>query len=271
MTIKAVVLLAKRTANKLFIMTEQNIQAHKKFKILLIGDKGADFYIYGNVNRISPEAPVPIFTANAAIEKPGMADNVRLNLEMLGCDVTFIHGDVSEKERLIDERSKQQIIRIDRDVKSPPILVNKEMLAGYDAIVISDYNKGSVSYELIEQAIRSKAIVFVDTKKPDLERMQGAWVKINELEYSKIKSECSGLIVTKGAAGAIVPHHEFSSPAPSVEVVDVTGAGDTFLAALTYMYLLTRKIEVSIEFANRASAITVQHVGCYAPTLEEIK
>lgn len=248
-----------------------NTQAQTKYKILLIGDKGADFYIYGNVNRISPEAPVPIFTANAAIEKPGMADNVRLNLEALGCDVTFIHGDVSEKERLIDERSKQQIIRIDRDVKSPPILVNKEMLAGYDAIVISDYNKGSVTYELIEQAIKTKSLVFVDTKKTDLERMQGAWVKINELEYSKIKSECTGLIVTKGDKGAEAKWHDFSTSAPKVEVVDVTGAGDTFLAALTFMYLSTKDIKMAMEFATRAASITVQHSGCYAPTLKEIK
>lgn len=252
-------------------MTEQNIQALKKFKILLIGDKGVDVYTYGHVNRISPEAPIPVFNPHKQVSKPGMADNVRVNLEALGCEVTFLYGDVSVKERLIDERSKQQIVRVDRDIKSPPLLVNEEMLLGYDAIVVSDYNKGSVTYELIEKAIQTKTVVFVDTKKTDLERMQGAWVKINELEYSKIKSECTGLIVTKGSLGAEAKWHEFISPAPSVEVVDVTGAGDTFLAALTFMYLQTNDIKVAIEFANRASAITVQHVGCYAPTLKEIK
>lgn len=252
-------------------MTEQNIQAPKRFKILLIGDKGVDNYTYGYVDRISPEAPIPVFNPRIKISKPGMADNVRVNLEALNCDVTFLYGDVCEKERLIDERSKQQIVRIDRDVKSPPLLVNKGMLLGYDAIVISDYNKGSVSYELIEQAIQSKTVVFVDTKKTDLERMQGAWVKINELEYSKIKSECTGLIVTRGDKGAEAKWHEFSCPAPKVEVVDVTGAGDTFLSALAYMYLQTSNIKVAMEFATRASAITVQHIGCYAPTLKEIK
>ena len=58
---------------------------------------------------------------------------------------------------------------------------------------------------------------------------------------------------------------------PEVEVADVTGAGDTFLAALTYQYLATNSIEDAIKFANKASSITVQHVGNYAPTLEEIK
>lgn len=200
-----------------------------------------------------------------------MADNVRLNLEALGCEVTFLHGNVSEKERLIEDRTKQQIVRIDRDTQSPPLLVNKELLSGYDAIVISDYNKGTVTYELVEQAINQRCPVFVDTKKTDLERMQGAWVKINENEYSKIKSECTGLIVTKGAKGCESKWHEFSASAPKIEVVDITGAGDTFLAALAYMYLNTQDIKIAMEFANRASAVTVQHFGCYAPTLKEIR
>lgn len=252
-------------------MIEQSIQAPKKYKILLIGDKGTDLYTYGSVERISPEAPIPVFNPIRQVSKPGMADNVRVNLEALGCEVTFLFGDVSIKERLIDERSKQQIVRIDNDKKSPPLLVNKGLLQGYDAIVVSDYNKGTVTYELIEQAINTRVPVFVDTKKTDLERLQGAWVKINELEYSKIKSDCTGLIVTKGDKGAEAKWHEFTSPAPKVEVVDVTGAGDTFLAALAYMFLNTQDIKVAIEFANRAAAVTVQHVGCYAPTLKEIK
>jgi sugar/nucleoside kinase (ribokinase family) len=59
-------------------------------------------------------------------------------------------------------------------------------------------------------------------------------------------------------------------PAESVEVVDVTGAGDTFLAALTYQFLETQNIAAAIRFAIKASTITVQHFGVYAPTLEEI-
>lgn len=248
-----------------------NTQALRKYKILLIGDKGTDVYTYGNITRISPEAPIPVFEPISSVEKPGMADNVRVNLEALGCAVTFMYGDVSIKERLIDIRSKQQVVRIDKDTKSVPLLVNKGLLKGYDAIVISDYNKGSVTYELIEQAIRIGVPVFVDTKKTDLERMQGAWVKINELEYSKVKSKCTGLIVTRGGKGADALFQEFSTTAPNVEVVDVTGAGDTFLSALAYMYLNTQDIKVAMEFATRAASITVQHLGCYAPTLKEIK
>jgi bifunctional ADP-heptose synthase (sugar kinase/adenylyltransferase) len=168
-------------------------------------------------------------------------------------------------------RSKQQIVRIDEDVKSKPITIESEIPKIYDAIVVSDYNKGTVSYELIEELIATKIPVFVDTKKTDLERLQGAWVKINSLEYSLIKSECTGLIVTRGENGAEVPHHEIRCPAPKVEVVDVCGAGDTFLAALTYKWCETKDIEQAVAFAVRASSVTVQHLGNYAPMPEEIQ
>jgi D-beta-D-heptose 7-phosphate kinase/D-beta-D-heptose 1-phosphate adenosyltransferase len=240
----------------------------------LIGDNCTDVYQYGTVDRLSPEAPVPIFVPTHREEREGMAGNVFANLKALGCDVDISCGTSSKKTRLIDSRSRQQILRIDEDVKSIPI-INVDC-SDYHAVVISDYNKGVVSYELIEKIIEQsnhgvRFPVFIDTKKTDLERMQGAWVKINELEYSKIKSECSGLIVTRGDKGARAVHHEYISTAPKVEVVDVTGAGDTFLSAFAFKYLETNDLKKSMDFANIASSITVQHFGCYAPTIEEIK
>lgn len=252
-------------------MTKQNIQQQKSFNILLVGDKCIDIYTYGTVDRLSPEAPIPIFNKIKSEMKPGMADNVRLNLQNLGCVVNFIHTEECTKERIIDQRSKQQIVRIDNDISCTPIQFITDIPDTYDAIVISDYNKGSVTYELIEELIATSLPVFIDTKKTDLERMQGAWVKINESEYSKLKSECSGLIVTLGDKGAWVKHHEVHTKAPKVEVVDVTGAGDTFLAALTYMFLMTSNITTSVEFATKAASVTVKNMGCYAPTLEEIQ
>lgn len=248
-----------------------NTQQHKKFNILLIGDNCLDVYQFGTVDRLSPEAPVPIFVPLYKEEREGMAGNVYNNLINLGCDVKLISGVKSVKTRLIDTRSKQQIMRIDNDHINEALSIS-DLSLDYDAIVISDYNKGLVSYELIEDIIaKAKCPVFIDTKLPDTERMQGAWVKINELEYSKIKSECSGLIVTKGAKGAVVLHHDIFCSAPKVEVTDVTGAGDTFLSALTYQYLVTNDIKSAVEFAIKASSITVKHLGVYAPKLEEIE
>jgi D-beta-D-heptose 7-phosphate kinase/D-beta-D-heptose 1-phosphate adenosyltransferase len=228
----------------------------------------------GSVDRLSPEAPVPIIKIVDTMTVPGMAANVDLNLKQLGIDADFITNDaVIKKTRYIDKRSGQHLLRVDDE---PNIIqwsgrIHLSPITSYDAIIISDYNKGFLTYEHIENIIRTvDCPVFIDTKKTDVERFQGAWVKINELEYSRLTSECSGLIVTLGERGATVPHHEIHCPTKSVEVMDVCGCGDTFLAALAYQFLLTKDIKNAIMFANSAASITVQHRGNYAPTLAEI-
>lgn len=253
-------------------MTDLNVtQPLTKYKILLIGDDCEDVYQYGNVDRISPEAPVPVFKFIYEERRPGMAGNVQRNLEALGCEVNYLHGKTSIKTRLVDKRSSQHIVRVDNDVVSVPLTLDAVFPNIYDAIVVSDYDKGTVTYELIEELIATNMPVFVDTKKTDLKRMQGAWVKINELEYSKIKSQCTGLIVTGGANGATAAHYGLTLPAPQVEVADVTGAGDTFLAALAVEWLTRRDLAAAMEYAIRAASVTVQHFGVYAPRLEEIQ
>ena len=247
-----------------------NTQPPKKFKILLLGDNCTDVYQFGTVDRISPEAPVPVFVASYKEERDGMAGNVFNNLEALGCEVTFLFDGISKKTRLIDSRSKQQIVRIDDDAECAPISFDTAIPDVYDAIVISDYNKGSVTYELIENLRKElKVPIFVDTKKTDLARLEGCVVKINQLEYSRLTSTCTDLIVTLGDRGARWNDIHFTSK--RVEVADVCGAGDTFLAALAYKYLLEQSMPVAINFAIRASAVTVQHIGNYAPTTKELE
>ena len=251
-------------------MTELNhTQRQKQYKILLIGDNCIDVYQYGTVDRISPEAPVPVFKFSHEESRPGMAGNVYNNLVALGCNVYAVYGETSTKTRLIDTRSKQQIVRIDNDVHSSSAVITYK-LDNYDAIVISDYNKGTVSYELIESLRKDyRGPIFVDTKKTDLARLEGCIVKINSLEFSQIKTKCSNMIVTLGPDGAECNGQQFS--APRVEVSDVCGAGDTFLSALAYCYVNTASIEQAIRFAITASAVTVQHLGVYAPTLQELE
>jgi len=248
-------------------------QQQKKFNILLIGDTCDDTYTYGYVNRISPEAPVPVFEPHYTINLDGMAGNVKNNLEALGCDVNFLHGEVSKKNRLIDHRSKQQLLRIDHDAESKPITFETAIPPIYDAIVVSDYNKGSVSYELIEELVKEVNIpIFVDTKKTDLARLAGCYIKINALEKSRAISlpDKDHLIVTHGGHGAEWDSWVFPAEIAG-DVTDVCGAGDTFLAALAYQFLVTKHMPDAVKFANKAAAITVQHVGVYAPRLEEIK
>lgn len=240
----------------------------KSFKVLIIGDDCTDIYQYGYVDRISPEAPVPILNVVEEVVKPGMAGNVRENLVALGIDVNYLHGNTSKRTRVIDKRSKQHIVRIDEDLWSEPLeIVTK--LPPYDAIVISDYNKGTVDYDLIQDIISSSDVpVFIDTKKPLLHKCEGAIVKINSIEWANIETSCSNTIVTYGAQGVFFEGNVYS--AIPTDVVDVTGAGDTFLAALVYDYLHTKDLPSAIKFAIAASTATIQHVGVHAPTLEEI-
>ena len=259
-------------------MTEQNTQQQKQYKILLIGDICDDIYQYGVVERISPEAPVPIFKPTHSTGRLGMVGNVYQNLVALGCDVTLKTGSHSKKTRFIDSRSKQQLLRIDEDVQSSPL--QKDFVSNindYDAVVISDYDKGVVTYDLIDWIRQEfKGPIFMDTKKKDIACFYGIFVKINENEYKDRWSINDSLIVTLGDRGAMYktgrdPKHETVYPCPKVEVVDITGAGDTFLSAFTFEFLRSHNHSMAIDFANRASSITVQHFGCYAPTIEEIK
>ena len=242
-----------------------------KVRILLIGDNGIDQYQYGTVTRISPEAPVPVVNYTHTITKPGMAANVKENLEALGCEVDFVHGiKTCIKTRVIDSRTKQHLVRIDQDSPSRAVKVDYNNIHKYNAIVVSDYNKGSVDYETVETLRKNfSGPIFVDTKKGDLARFEGCFVKINQVEYEAAKTYPTELIVTLGRDGAKYKEHTIS--APQVEAFDVCGAGDTFLSALAYNYVLSQDILSAIEFAIWASSITVQHIGVYSPTLQEIE
>jgi bifunctional ADP-heptose synthase (sugar kinase/adenylyltransferase) len=240
-------------------------------KILLVGDNGIDQYQYGTVTRISPEAPVPVVNYTHTITKPGMAANVRDNLEKLGCEVDFVHGvKTSIKTRVIDSKTKQHLVRIDQDIPSKAVKIDYTDIDKYNAIIVSDYNKGSIEYETVEHLRKNyPGPIFVDTKKTDLARFEGCYVKINAVESAAAKTVPTELIVTLGRDGVKYKDYKFSTP--QVEAFDVCGAGDTFLSALAYNYVLSQDIITAIKFATRAASVTVQNIGVYSPTLEEIE
>ena len=242
------------------------------YNVLLIGDSCTDEYKIGTVDRLSPEAPVPVIKLVEEYSIPGMAANVKSNLINLNIDPDFITNDSNiVKTRYIDKRSGQHLLRVDDEPDTVPWSGKFPQLPElYDAVIISDYNKGFLTYENIENVINLvNCPVFIDTKKPDLKRFQGAYVKINSLENSLATSVLDELIVTMGGYGARYKNQIY--PAPTIEVADVCGAGDTFLSALAYQYLLTKDIEKAIIFANIAASITVQHRGNYAPSYDEIR
>lgn len=253
----------------------KNTQQQIQYNVLLIGDSCIDIYCYGSCDRLSPEAPVPVLKFSKTVTKPGMASNVKDNLESFGIAVDFItNNEEIQKLRYIDEKTGQHLLRV--DYESPLVPWSGRLmvpLESYDAIVISDYNKGFLTYEHIEQLRQNfNGPIFLDTKKTDLERFNGCVVKINEIEYKNRKSMPDNLIVTLGSDGAMRKHidQEAIYPTKRVEVTDVCGAGDTFLSALTFEHLRSKDFNKSIPFANQCSAITVQHRGVYSLTKDDI-
>jgi len=247
-------------------MSVMEILQQKKFKILLIGDSCDDVYYYGTVDRLSPEAPVPVLKTSHTKKLKGMASNVFNNLKALYADVDFIHGKESKKTRYVDTRSGYQLLRVDDDVINEPMDVSLIENKDYDAIVISDYNKGFLSYENIQEIVKKFNVpIFLDTKKNDLEKLEGCFIKINESEYNHAISLSKEMIVTLGPRGTY--YKGIVYPTNNVEVYDVTGAGDVFLASLAVFYLIYNSIDESIPFANRLSSMSVQHEGAY--TIQE--
>jgi len=240
----------------------------KQFKVLLIGDSCIDEYIYGTCERLNPEAPVPILKFNRKETKNGMAWNVRENLRAFGLDVYMLtNGEKITKTRYIDEKYNHQILRVDDERLLKPM--NYELpTEKYDALVISDYDKGFITkqklYELVDWF---DGPVFIDSKKTTLP-VDNAFIKINEDEYKKLKFTSSNLIVTKGSKGA--EYRGKLYPGEKVSVFDVVGAGDTFLSALVYFFLLYGTIEEAIPYANKAAAIAVQNFGTYVLKEEDV-
>ena len=85
-------------------------------RVLVIGDSCTDIFVYGDIKRVCPEAPVPVFNPTRQVENGGMAKNVVRNLEALGCNVKCISNDNSIKKiRYIDNRSNQMVLRVDEN------------------------------------------------------------------------------------------------------------------------------------------------------------
>ena len=240
-------------------------------KVLLIGDTCEDRYFYGDVKRLNPEAPVPILEYRRAVTSKGMAWNVRENLMSFGVEVYIsTHPEEIIKTRYIDEKSNQQIMRYDEEPEITPISFEfpDEWKTTYDALVISDYDKGFITQEkLFELSNWFQGPVFIDTKKTCIPG--NAFIKVNESEFKKITHFIpDNMIITKGGEGTEYQGKLY--PAEKVNVFDVVGAGDTFLAALTYGYLKYGRMEEAIPLANKAAAVAVSHRGTYVLTEEDI-
>lgn len=296
-------------------------------KVLVIGDVMLDRYWYGDASRISPEAPVPVVQINKIKECAGGAGNVALNMASLGAEVDLlgiigideageslkahldkVHGHFQHesqiptitKLRVISQN--QQLIRLDFEqpfahlCKAVLEEQYESLLPNIDAVILSDYGKGTLSsaHFFIEKARKIGIPVFVDPKGTDFTRYRGASLLTPNLkEFELIVGHCEtqeiliekgmvlmeslnleALVITQGSKGMTLlsqkenPHH---LPAIAHEVYDVTGAGDTVIAVLSLAVAAGKSLLEAAIIANTAASIVVGYVGAASVTVEELE
>ena len=238
-------------------------------RVLVIGETCNDIFCYGESERMCPAAPAPVFTPIKVINSPGMAMNVQKNIISLGlqCDiVTNSNWREITKTRYVHQNTNHFFIRIDEgDNNFQRCNVNEIDFSKYDIIVISDYDKGFLDREDIAKISNKHKCVFMDTKKE-----LGPWcdsikyIKINNFEYDRSKNSINDnirtkIIATLGKKGCT--HAGINYPVDEVEIKDLSGAGDTFLAGLVAEYARTKSIEKSVIFANECATKVVQKKG----------
>lgn len=304
-------------------------------RIMVIGDLMLDRFIYGNVNRISPEAPVPVVKVTNELNKLGGAGNVAQNIKSLGGIPVLVssvgkdreadairdlmcQSDISPnylvetakrpttvKTRILAER--QQVVRLDNENDAPfddkDIKSVTERIGSYidksDGIIISDYNKGLITPDLmnfLRKANKEEKLVFVDPKPgnfrfykevsvitPNLkEAAEMAVIKIHS-DNDIIKSaehifdmlNCSSLLITLGERGMALFEGKGKPvqwlPTRAREVFDVTGAGDTVISAFALAMSVGSSMKLAAELANFAAGIVVGKIGTATVTREELR
>jgi D-beta-D-heptose 7-phosphate kinase/D-beta-D-heptose 1-phosphate adenosyltransferase len=239
-------------------------------KILVVGETCTDVFMYCESDRLAPDIPVPVLKVKEKKTMLGMAANVKRNIKSLGMDCDSIEsGGRMRKTRYVHDKTNHMFFRVDEADSVPR--GNAYQIAkqaqDYDILVISDYDKGFLTGEDISYLADEHDCVFLDTKKI-LHRHWAekvAYIKINDYEYNRShQAICheavrNKVIRTLGEDGC-----EFQGvryPVDKVEVRDVSGAGDTFLAGLVAKYAETENIEFSIKFANQCASEVVKHRG----------
>ncbi|CAB9545083.1 D-glycero-beta-D-manno-heptose 1-phosphate adenylyltransferase (EC 2.7.7.70) / D-glycero-beta-D-manno-heptose-7-phosphate kinase (EC 2.7.1.167) [uncultured Gammaproteobacteria bacterium] len=301
-------------------------------KILVIGDLMIDHYLWGTCDRISPEAPVQVINVQRESSVLGGAGNVINNLYALGAQVSVMSvvGDceicdelkalladievntnhlITQKNRITSKKSRiiasqQQVVRYDREStdeishESQNLLLKsfKNLVASYDAILLSDYGKGVLTFELTQSLItianENGKKVLIDPKGLDYSKYKGAYLLTpNKKEASeslathinndeslayvikKLKIDCDlqvSLITLSEQGVAIYDDELRIHPTKAREVFDVTGAGDTVLASLGFSLACGYEIDDAVQFSNLAAGVVVGKIGSATATLNEI-
>lgn len=307
----------------------------RKPRILVLGDAMLDTYIYGNVSRVSPEAPIPVVCPTGEDDRPGGAANVACNAAALGAQVTalFVLGADSQAQTLMDKLTSygvdtthlyqsngqhtinkvrllgngQQIARVDvHDGYMPDDAAVVELLARFraalgeqDVVVLSDYGKGTCTETVCSEVIRMSREqgkpVIVDPKGTAWDKYRGATVitpnmkELNTFSGKTVANEDAAietayrglgqelgiryLLLTRSEQGMSLLEDDTVQhmPTQAQKVRDVSGAGDTVVAALAYrLGEDSGNIWAAVRFANAAAGVVVSKPGTATVTMDEV-
>jgi len=310
------------------------LASFQRARVLVLGDVMLDRFVYGSVERTSPEAPVPVMALERTADMPGGAANVARNAVALGAQVVLI-GVVGADEPARELREhlgraaglqihlildsarptttktryvadRQQILRTDVELAAPLAApVAETLLAQFDAaladtdvVILSDYGKGALSDAVTARAIAAATAagkrVLVDPKSRSFAKYRGATVLTpnkHELQSASghecstdaqvvaaardilARGICSIVVATRGKEGmSIVPSDGEALHIRTVatEVYDVTGAGDTAMAAMAVALASGAAIVQAARLANIAAGIVVGKYGTATASPDEI-
>jgi bifunctional ADP-heptose synthase (sugar kinase/adenylyltransferase) len=206
-----------------------------------------------------------------------MAGNVRQNLLAHDSSINInliTQSKVIKKTRYIDDKTNHMFLRVDEgedDIDKLILTPEKiEDITKSDLVIVSDYNKGFLTEEVLIQIGKVSKLSIIDTKKTISEGLIDSFtfIKLNEHEYQRNKhisdKNKDKFIITLGMNGA--KHNDIIFPSPSPkQTIDVSGAGDTFTAFFSLKYYETKNIAESITFANQMASIVVSKRGVTTP------
>ncbi len=310
------------------------VRRFRELEILVVGDAMVDEYVWGEVERISPEAPVPIVLVDGETKILGGAANVAHNLSTLGVKTSLVavvgdddHGkfikkrleELGIKDGTVVDSSRpttlktriiargQQVVRVDREKTHSvagdvyeQVIENYHRAAGTaDAIILSDYGKGVIVPEVINEIVVSSKemgkILTVDPKTDHFHLYKGVTTLTpnkHEAQYAtgikisdenslkeagmKLKKDlnCEFVVITLGADGMAIFENESGEyhhiPTVAKKVYDVTGAGDTVISVLTAAYVSGLDPYHSAVLANLAAGIEISKLGSAQVTPNEL-
>ena len=245
------------------------------FKILVIGEKCIDRFMYCDVSRFSPEAPVPILNPIEIVENDGMAGNVVRNILAMKSDSLVSHwcqDEIITKTRFVEKKSNHMFLRLDdgeTNISKVELIDERiQELGHFNIVIVSDYDKGFMTNDDLLTIGKNSKISILDSKRKLNKEIVSSFtfVKLNEKESLQNSDllECKNILVTLGSKGTKFNDEVYSSPNPQ-ETIDVSGAGDTFTSAFILKYLETGDIKTSIIYANEMSSIVVSKRGVATP------